>query len=159
MCPHEPIWDRRDGRSPLSPSPSWLTETGTITDCFPISLSTHRNAELYILAVVFFPSVPTLAPVICREISAHRASAPAPEPGGAMPSAVPRLGDRRSCGPVAAISTRTRGWRRHGFANTGGERQGDCKKLLAVSREGRRPYMAGSGPTPPGQMPGSSGDT
>lgn len=43
---HEPVRDRCGGRSPPSPSPSWLTATGTITDYFPIALSTHRNAEL-----------------------------------------------------------------------------------------------------------------
>jgi len=42
---HEPARARWDGRSP-SPSPSWLTATGTVPDYFPIALSTHRNAEL-----------------------------------------------------------------------------------------------------------------
>ena len=40
--------------------------------------------------------VPMLAPVICREISARRASAPAPVPGRAVFSVVPGLGDSRS---------------------------------------------------------------
>lgn len=123
---HQPVQDRWDGRYPQSPSPSWLTATGTITDYFPITLSTHRNAELDTHSGVFFPLRSHAHPRNLQRNVRLLSQRSRPNAGMDRAQHGPQAGGQpelRSCGHGAAISCRTRGWRGHGFANTGGERQ------------------------------------
>ena len=99
---------------------------------FP-SLFLPTEMQNWMLTGVLSPSVPTLAPVICRESSARRASAPSPVPGRAVPSAVAGLGNSRSSAPTAATSSRTRGCR------------GLCKRRRGKARRLRRAVSSEQG--------------
>lgn len=153
---------------PITLSPSWLTAKGTITDYFPAALSTHRSVELDIHSVFFLLhshacpcnlqwNLCSLSQCSCPSARTGHAQC-GPWSGGQLETEQGRATSRPTLPrPRGSNKQQRKSLERAGLCKYRRESQADYKKLLAMSREERGPYIAGSGPIPTGQTPGSSG--